>query len=153
MDLRSHLDRMGVRYTWSHHDTAYTAQDLAAKEHITGRRVIKPVLVQADEAFVLCALPASCYVDLMELKEELHAKDARIVDEPELQTICRECELGAEPPIGSLFGLPTVMDSSLMSQDQIMFQAGTHTDAITMSTQDFVRLVKPRIARFARNRA
>src|SRR6266403_630646 len=71
LDFRSYLERMGVRYMWTQHDTAYTAQDLAHQEHISGERVVKPVLIQADGQFVLCALPASYYVDLEQLCDEL----------------------------------------------------------------------------------
>src|SRR6266550_1508205 len=78
LDFRSYLERMGVRYMWSQHDTAYTAQDLAHEEHISGERVVKPVLIQADGQFVLCALPASYYVDLEQLCNELRANNAQL---------------------------------------------------------------------------
>lgn len=150
MTLRSYLDQQGVRYEWLHHDTAYTAQDLAQREHTSGKKVIKPVLVEADGRFVLCALPAAYRVDLDRIREELNAEDARLADEPVLANLCTECEIGAEPPIGELFGIPTMMDESLSRQDEVLFQAGTHQDAVKMPFSDYIRITRPTVARFSR---
>src|SRR6266550_671450 len=153
MNLRSYLDEMGVNYAWLHHDPAYTAQTLAMTEHISGKRVIKPVVIKADGQFVLCALPASCFVDIDQLRDELHAREASLASEPELARLFAGCELGAEPPIGNLFGLRTIMDNSLTRQDEVTFQAGTHRDGVTMSMADYMRLASPEVARIGRPRA
>ncbi len=153
MNLRDYLDQMGVRYSWTHHEPAYTAQDLAMKEHISGKKVIKPVVVEADGQPVLCALPASYYVDLERVREELHANIAQLAAEGRLPTIFADCDLGAEPPIGKLFGLPTIMDEAISHQELVTFQAGTHEDAVTMRSQDFLRVAEPRIGHFGKARA
>jgi Ala-tRNA(Pro) deacylase len=150
MNLRSQLDQLGVSYQWLLHDRALMAQKLAQEEHVSGKRVIKPVLVRADNAFVLCALPASYYIDMDRLGRELGAREARIVDEKELQNVFPECELGAEPPMGWLFGVPTVMDDSLCRQEEVVFQAGTHEEAVSMSLSDYMKVARPKIAHFAR---
>lgn len=152
LDLRSYLERMGVRYMWSQHDTAYTAQDLAQQEHISGERVVKPVLVKADGQFVLCALPAAYYIDMERLCEELRASNAQLADESQLENLFSDCELGAEPPIGRLFGLPTIIDDSLIDELEVTFQAGTHQDAVTMSAADYIKLTQPMIGHFARHK-
>ena len=153
MDLRNYLDQMGVQYAWRHHDVAYTAQDLAMREHISGRSVVKPVMVAADGQMVLCALPASSYIDMEQLREELHAQVAELANEHDFSHLFGDCETGAEPPIGELYGLPTVMDDSLMRAEQLTFQAGTHCDAVTISTRDYMRLAHPTIGHFGKNRA
>ena len=153
MNLRSYLDEMGVNYAWLHHDPAYTAQTLAMAEHVSGKRVIKPVLVKADGQFVLCALPASCFVDIDQLRDELHAREASLASESDLAKLFADCELGAEPPIGNLFGLPTIMDESLAGQDRVTFQAGTHRDGVTMSVADYVLIAEPRVAAIGKARA
>ena len=151
MDLKSYLDENGVQYQWETHPTTYTAQDLAHAEHVSGHKVIKPVLVQADGRYVLCALPASHRVDLESLRQELRAEDARLADEQELRRMFGDdCELGAEPPIGSMFDIPMIMDESLFADEQVTFQAGTHEDAVTMSFFDFFRLAKPTVGHFGR---
>ncbi len=150
MNLQSYLDEMGIRYRLSKHSTAYTAQDLAAKEHVPGRQVIKPVVVQADGEFILCALPASYRVDLDELKSQLEAQYVELVDEQALSNLFADCELGAVPPIGRLYGLPTMMDESLIADDHVTFQAGTHEDAVTMSLADYRRVAQPEVAHFGR---
>ena len=151
MNLQSYLDELGVHYRLSRHDEAYTAQDLAAAEHVSGREVIKPVVVQADGQFVMCALPASYRVDLDELRAQLQANDVKIADEAKLSEMFPDCELGAAPPIGRLYGMPTIMDESLFADEKVMFQAGTHCDAVTMSLADYRRVAMPEVAYFGRH--
>jgi Ala-tRNA(Pro) deacylase len=149
MDLQAYLDRFNVRYQMTEHPTVFTAQHLAQVEHVPGRQVAKPVLVEADGQLVLCALPAPDKVDLDALKTELEADDVRIASEEEVRQVFGDCELGAEPPIGALFGLPTFADESLLHAQRLTFQAGTHNEAVTLSTDDYCRLAQPGVGRFA----
>ena len=148
--LQSYLDDMGVRYRVSHHPTAYTAQMLAEAEHVPGRKVIKPVVVRADGEFVMCALPACYRVDLGELKDQLQANEVQLADEQALATLFPGCEVGAAPPIGRLYGMTTLMDESLIADDRVTFQAGTHEDAVTMSLTEYRRVALPEVAHFGR---
>ena len=150
MNLQSYLDEHGVNYRISRHQPAYTSQDLAASEHVSGRKVIKPVVVRADGEWIMCALPANYRVDLLELKDQLRADAVSLADEASLERLFPGCELGAEPPIGKLFGMPTLMDESLTADDVVMFQAGTHTDAVTMTLAEYRRLADAEIAHFGR---
>ena len=151
MNVQDYLDQQGVNYRSSRHDITYTAQDLAAAEHIPGRRVIKPVVIKADGEFVMCALPASHRVDLDTLRQQLQCNDLQLADENELNELFPHCELGAEPPIGKLFGMPTVMDESLFADDRVTFQAGTHRDAVTMTLADYRKVASPEVAYFGRH--
>ncbi|MDB5296393.1 MAG: YbaK/EbsC family protein [Phycisphaerales bacterium] len=149
--LHSFLDQLDATYRVSHHDDAFTAQDLAMAEHVPGRRVIKPVLVRADGQFVLCALPACYRVDLEELKAQIPAEHVRLADERALAELFPDCDTGAEPPVGRLYGLVTLMDESLTADDHVTFQAGTHADSVTMSLAEYRRVAQPEIAHFARH--
>ena len=151
MSLQSYLDEMGVHYRVSHHDTTYTASRLAESEHVPGRKVIKPVVVKADGQFVMCALPASHRIDMDALRRQLEAGDVELVPEPKLAELFPDCELGAEPPIGRLYGMTTLMDESLIADDQVTFQAGTHRDAVTMTLADYRRAAQPEVAYFGRH--
>ena len=151
MNLRDYLDEQGVQYQLCHHPAVYTSQALAEAAHVPGQQVIKPVVVEADGQFVMCALPACYRIDLDELRRQLPADRVRIADE---RTLCRlfpEVELGAEPPIGPLFGLPTVMDDSLGADDKVTFQAGTHDESVTMSMDEYCRIARPQVAHFGRH--
>ena len=150
MNLQSLLDDMGVQYRVSHHPTVYTAQMLAEAEHVPGRKVIKPVVIEADGEFVMCALPACYRVDLGELKDQLQASEVRLVEEPRLSELFPDCELGAVPPIGRMYGMTTLMDESLVADDHVTFQAGTHADAVTMSLAEYRRVAQPEMAHFGR---
>jgi Ala-tRNA(Pro) deacylase len=150
-NLQSFLDSKGVAYRLSQHPEVYTSQRLAEVEHVPGEKVIKPVVVEADGQILMCALPATHRIDLDELRRQLEADRVRLVDEPRLGELFPDCELGAEPPIGSLFGMSTVMDASLTHDDYVTFQAGTHRQAITMSLMEYRRVAQPEIAHFARH--
>ena len=151
MTIQSYLDEMGVAYRLSRHPTAYTAQELAAREHIPGRQVIKPVVVQADGEFVMCALPASYRVDLNELRAQLQAQHVKLVDESKLAKLFPDCELGATPPIGALYGMTTLMDESIVADDRVTFQAGTHDSSVTLRLLDYRRVSRAEIAHFGRH--
>jgi Ala-tRNA(Pro) deacylase len=151
LKLQSFLDDMGANYRVSRHETAYTAQGLAEAEHVSGRKVIKPVIVRADGEFVMCALPAPYRVDLAELKEQLQAREVSLVEESKLRELFPDCQLGAEPPIGRLYGMTTLMDGSVVADDHVTFQAGTHEDAVTMSLAEYRRVAQPEIAYFGRH--
>lgn len=151
MNLQSYLDQMGVHYRVSRHDTAYTASRLAEMEHVPGRKVIKPVVVRADGQFVMCALPASHRIDLEALKRQLEAGEVSLVEESKLAELFPDCEVGAEPPIGRLYGMTTLMDESLTADDQVTFQAGTHQEAVTMSLAEYRRVAQPEMAYFGRH--
>jgi Ala-tRNA(Pro) deacylase len=150
MNLPSFLDEQGVNYRLSSHSETYRSQDLAQAEHVSGRNVVKPVLVRADGEFVLCALPASYRVDLNELQNQLRAKDVYLADESQLMECFPDCELGAHPPIGKLWGLLTLMDESLTADDMVTFQTGRHDQAVTMTLAEYRRIAQPEMAHFAR---
>lgn len=150
MNLQSYLDENEVHYRVSRHPSTYTAQELAAAEHVSGKRVIKPVVVQADGHFVMCALPACYRVDVEELKAQLDVEDVRLIDEETLRRLFDDCALGAEPPIGRLYGMTTLMDESLSHGNQVVFQAGTHEDAVEMSLAEYRRIAQPEMAHFGR---
>jgi len=151
MNVQSYLDEMGVAYRLSQHPTAYTAQDLASVEHVPGRQVIKPVVVKADGQFVMCALPACHQIDLQALRVQLQAREVTLADEQKLSELFPDCELGAEPPIGRLYNMPTLMDESLVADARVMFQAGTHQDAITMSLTEYRRVAQPEMGYFGKH--
>src|SRR6185436_10370695 len=131
------------------HPEAHSASRLAAVQHIPGDRVVKPVIVNLDGEFVLCALPASYRIDLDLLRRELNADEVRLASEAEVAQLC-DCQPGSEPPIGWLFGMPTLIDESLFEDDRVTFPAGTCDEAITMSFLEFFRLAQPAVGHFCR---
>lgn len=143
MTIRQLLDSSQVHYEWKTHEPAYTAQELAHSMHRTGHEVVKPVVVVVDGEPLVCAVPACKRVDPHEVRELLDAREVALADEALMRRTFAGCELGAEPPIGKLFGLRTLMDDTLGDKQQLTFQAGTHRDAVTVSLADFVKLSDP----------
>jgi Ala-tRNA(Pro) deacylase len=139
--LKEFLDANGVRYTALRHPPAFTAEGVAAAQHVPPQELAKVVIVKTDERFRMLVLPASLKVDLRKLPDRM----ARLATEPEFAHLFPHCEPGAMPPFGNLFGLPVHVDRSLARDEEIVFQAGTHTDTVRMKYADFVRLVEPTV--------
>ena len=151
MGVIEFLDKSKVKYKVTKHKAAFTAQQMAAEVHEPGKYVAKPVIVKVDGDYVMCVLPACYNADLKALKKQLKAKSVELAKEKELGKLFGDCELGAEPPFGNLYGLPTIMDKTLEADDHIMFQCGTHKKAMRMSMSDYRRLVEPKILEFGRH--
>ena len=143
------LNKSGVKYELTKHPVAFSAQTMAAVAHEPGKYVAKPVLVKADGKFLLCILAASLKIDLQALKKSLGAKSVGLASEDDIGKLFPDCELGAQPPFGNLYDLPTIMDKSLEKDDHILFQAGSHEQAVRMSMADFRKLANPRIMEFS----
>jgi len=143
------LDESGVKYEVTEHEPTFTAQQMAAVEHEPGEYVAKPVIVKADDKYVMCVLSACYKIDLRALKSQLGAKSVGLAEEKEIEKMFPDCDLGAAPPFGNLYDLPTFMDKALENDDHIMFQGGTHEKAIRMSMDDYRKLVAPQVVEFS----
>ena len=143
--LREFLDRNGIKYQVIHHSQAFTAQELAAAMHVSGKEMAKTVVVKSGGAFHMVVLPATRKVDFSALRRELGGKETALATEQEFSDLFPGCEPGAMPPFGNLYELPVIASRSLAEDEEIVFNAGTHTDAIRMHYADFEKLVKPAI--------
>lgn len=141
-----------VAFEVSHHPPRYTAQEVAQVEHIPGRLVAKVVMVVADGGPVMAVVPATARVSLPLLRDVLGAREVRLAQESEFDHVFPDCEVGAMPPLGNLYGVPVYGDAALTKAPVIFFNAGTHEDVISISYADFARLVHPRVATFAAER-
>ena len=146
--LKRFLDENQILYSVLTHTTAYTAQGAAATMQISGKELAKSVVLWAGEEMILAVLPAPNHVRLEKLAAEV-GKSVRLATEQEFSSLFPDCELGAMPPFGSLYNLPVYVDESLAADEAIVFNAGTHRDAIRMRYDDFVHLAKPRVCSFA----
>ena len=149
--VKNYLDLKRVPYEHHVHATAFTAQQLAAAERIPSAMVVKTVVVKADDQFVLAVLPASQRIDLPTLGQALGAREVELATEFEFQELFPDADLGAMPPFGNLYELPVFAEESLGRDEEIVFNAGTHEDAIRMKYADYSRLVEPKVCSFARD--
>lgn len=149
--LIAYLREQGVPFTLQQHRVAYTAQEVAASEHLPGDIVAKVVIVFAGPEMLMLVLPASRRADLVKVALAAGVANAWLADEHELAEIFPDCELGAMPPFGNLYGIPVYVDERLAQNEYIVFQAGTHTDTISIAYADFARLVKPKVVDVVRD--
>ena len=149
MKLEAFLQQHGIKYQKDIHAKTYTAQELAHEEHISGYMVAKPVIVKAASGFVMCVLPAPRHLSLSSVADLLGEKEVRLASESEMEKLFPDCELGAEPPVGAMFGMKTIMDIELKQDEFLVMQAGTHTEAVEISREDWERLCEPEAADIA----
>ena len=147
--LKEFLDTNGVQYQPIAHRVAFTAQEVAAAEHVPGREHAKVAIVKVPNGFFMAVLPAPKKVDLVKFAAAVQQKEARLASEEEFERMFPQCETGAMPPFGNLFGLPVIVDRTLEDDTNIAFQAGTHTESIRMKYLDFKRLARPQVADIA----
>ncbi|QBD74698.1 YbaK/EbsC family protein [Ktedonosporobacter rubrisoli] len=147
--LERYLRQEKVGYQIQHHPTAFTAQQIAECEHISGKKVVKSVVVMADHKMALLALPASLRVDLEKVRSLLGARDVRLALEGEFESAFPDCDVGAMPPFGNLYNLPTYVEQSLTRQETIVFPIGSRTETMSMHYADYERLVQPNVIEFA----
>ncbi|AQT69911.1 YbaK/EbsC protein [Anaerohalosphaera lusitana] len=149
MQLMDYLDKIHAKYEVKQHRPTFTAQEMAAEEHVPGIHVAKPVVIKADESYYMCVLPASYKIDFDMLKRQLGAESLELAEEGEMAKMFGDCALGAEPPFGNLYGLTTFVDETLAEEDYIVFQGGTHENAIRMEMSEYKRLAKPTVMSFS----
>lgn len=148
--ITDELDHEHVDYRVRHHRPRFTAQEVAAEEHVSGHRMAKVVVVKADERLAFIVLPASQRVDLDAVRQSLGCHTCRLASEQEIAEHFHDCEVGAIPPLRHWRDVPILADQRLMQPDaMIIFQAGTHEDAIEIRCDDWKRIAQPREGGFA----
>ena len=147
--LKRHLEEKHIAYTHHVHRTTYTAQEVAAEEHVPGRMMVKTLVVHTGEGFALAVLPAPSRLDLGALRAALGKPQARLATEAEFAGLFPDSEIGAMPPFGNLYGLPVYVDEELARDEEIVFNAGTHQDTIRLRYQELSRLVQPKVLALA----
>lgn len=147
--IRKMLMLRRISFEELHHPEVYTAQEMAQREHISGHRVAKVVVVMADAKPVELVLPASRHVNLARVRSVLEANEVRLATEQEMEKFFDDCDVGAIPPVRHWKDVDVYMDRSLKVDGEIVFHAGTHTDAIRLNFQDWRNMVNPRVATFS----
>jgi len=141
--IQAFLDEHGVHYEVQPHAAAFTAQEVAAEAHVPGRHFAKVVTVKVDGRMALAVLPATAQIDLERLAHSVGARSVALASEAEFADRFPECEPGAMPPFGNLFGMDTFLSPQLTAAEEIAFNAGTHTEVMRLSFREFQRLVQP----------
>lgn len=151
--LKDFLDKNNIEYITIRHSLAFNAQRIAATTHIPGKELAKTVMVKLDGRMAMAVLPASFLVNMSLLKEMTGAKKIELANEMEFKHLFPECEIGAMPPFGNLYGLEVYVAESLAEDEEIAFNSGTHVELIRMAYKDFERLVQPLVLRFSTARS
>ncbi len=146
--LKAFLETSNVRYTVQKHPTVYTAQEIAAAQHVSGRHLAKCVFLKTEKGFFLTVLPATHRVDFGKLKSLLGVKKISLASEGDIKQTFPDIDVGAMSAFGHLYNVPTLIDKALAAAEEIVCNAGTHTDTVSLRYADFVRLAKPKVRSF-----
>jgi len=141
--LKEFLDGANVEYMCLTHPPAFTAQQLAHHVKIAGDKVVKTVIIELDGKMAMLVMPATWRVRWESLSRILDTDFVDLADEQAFQDRFPDCEVGAMPPFGSLFGMTVYCAEPLTEQPELAFAAGSHTETLHMKTRDFLNLVQP----------
>ena len=147
--IRGYLDSQNVPYETLHHSQAFTAQEVAHSLHVSGKKCVKAVVAEGDNKTVVVVMPASHRLNFQELKSALKVNQLEMLVESELVGLFPDCDLGAVPPFGNLYGIDVWVDRAVASTEKILFCAGTHEDCIRMRYSDFAKLTRPFVGHFS----
>lgn len=147
--LKEFLDTNNIKYVVISHSRAFTAQETATSAHIPGKELAKTVMVKIDGKMAMAVLPASYKIDFDLLKKATGSSKIEIANEKEFKDLFPECEVGAMPPFGNLYGMDVFVARSLTEDEEIAFNAGSHRELVRMAYRDFEKLVKPKIMEFS----
>lgn len=147
--LKEFLDSNGVKYVSINHSAAYTAQEIAACAHVRGRDLAKTVMVTLDGKMAMAVLPASRKLSVDALRAASGAENVQLAGERAFCDLFPGCEVGAMPPFGNLYGMTVYSSDLLAADDEIAFNAGSHTELIRMPYKEFEKLVEPKVAKIA----
>ena len=147
--LKEFLDGRKVKYVVIQHSPAFTAQEIAASAHVSGKELAKTVMVRIDGKMAMAVLPASFKVDFDRLREAAGAERVELAGEAEFEDMFPGCEVGAMPPFGNLYDMEVYVSKRLAEDEEIAFNAGSHTELVRLAYADFERLVSPRVAKIS----
>jgi Ala-tRNA(Pro) deacylase len=151
--LHALLEEHGIDHEVHEHPHAVSAQRLAAAEGVSGYLVAKPVMVSIGGQLAMVVIPGAELLDLERAREVFGGNEVRLAEEAEFTEVFDDCELGAEPPFGHLYGLPTFLDEDLRAQPRMVCRDGTHTQTVTIAMTDYLRLANPEIVDLAHGAA
>jgi Ala-tRNA(Pro) deacylase len=143
--LKRFLESEGVKYVTLSHSQAFTAQEIAASAHIPGKELAKTVMVKIDGDMAMAVLPADDRVDRDLLKQAAGADVVELASESEFRDLFSNCQLGAMPPFGNLWDMKVFVDERLTEDEEIAFNAGSHSELVRLAYADFERLVRPQV--------
>jgi Ala-tRNA(Pro) deacylase len=150
--LKDNLDEANIPYEVYNHALAYTAQEIAATQHVSGNELAKVVMLEADDQLVMAVIRGNDKIDLHTVEDSLGVHRARLAMEAEFIGRFPECEIGAMPPFGNLFGVKVYVDPALAKDEYIYFNGGNHVQTVRLKYKDFAQLAQPTVVRLAGER-
>lgn len=142
--IKEFLDNNHIKYASMTHSPAFTAQEIAAAAHVSGRQLAKTVIVKANGKFAMVVVPASEHINFAKLREVI-GSDVDLASESEFKDKFAGCEVGAMPPFGNLYDMPVFVSEELSHQNEVLFNAGSHSELMKVDFHDFERVVKPKV--------
>lgn len=151
-DVVNYLKKNSVPYEVLEHPPAFSAHEVAQASHVQDKDLAKTLIIHTDDKYCMVVIPGDHRLDLHLLKDVVKAKHLHLSHEEDLKLLFPDCELGAMPPFGNLYALQVIVDKALSNDDEIVFNACSHTKSIRLKMKDYMRLVNPSVAEISRSR-
>lgn len=148
--LIEYLEHTNTYFTTIKHDAAYTALSSAKAAHVSGKNMVKSVLIKLETSFMLAVLPSDKKIDFRKIKEITGSQTATLADEEEIEEIFPDCSPGAIPPLGNLYQMAVITDKEILDSQNLFFEPGSHREIMQIHLHDYLRLTHPRIAEIQR---
>lgn len=143
--LKAFLDSNNVKYVSINHSMAFTGLEIAKSAHIPTKKLAKTVIVKINGALSMMVLPAAYQINMENLSLALQDATVELASEEEFFKLFPDCEVGAMPPFGNLYGMDVYVAEKLTENDDIVFNGGSHSEVIQMYYQDYEHLVNPKL--------
>lgn len=143
--LKDYLANHHVKYLSIQHSPAFTAQEVAAAAHVSGKHFAKTVIIKMGDRLAMVVIPANDHISFAALKDATGQSKLDLATESDFKNKFPECEVGAMPPFGELYDMPVYVSNQLTGCEQIVFNAGSHSELMQLAYRDFERLVKPKV--------
>ena len=139
--LVKQLAKHGISYDTIRHTYSNSSLHAAHSANIPADKVVKTVVLEDDQGYVMALVPANHYLKINELNMLLNRRMG-LATEAELAHLFSDCEPGAIPPVGDAYGITTVVDTDLDECSDVYIEAGNHTDLLHISGSAFRQLIE-----------
>ena len=138
--VRRYLKDHSVNFDVVSHPHTGSSHESAEAAHVNEDHIAKAVVVKDAKGYAMVVVPASNWVEMDHLRKELD-RDLHLAVEDELETLFKDCETGAVPPVGPAYGIETFLDDSIKSLANVYFEAGDHEALVHVTGEDFKTLL------------
>jgi Ala-tRNA(Pro) deacylase len=134
------LTQAGVQYDIIEHPRTSNSTHTAEAAHVPGERIAKSVVLEDGDRYLMAVVPATRHVDLGALHRQL-GREIGLATEQDVARLFADCDPGAVPPLGQVYGIDTILDEAFVDAEDVYFEGGDHRALVHVNGSDFLKLM------------